>query len=547
MLTALETRNFALLANARIDFPAHGFCALTGETGAGKSMLVGALALVLGGRLGDTLIKPGSNRAEITACFTPSAAALSWLQDAGMNEPDDLLVVRRVIDADRRSRAFVNGRPTALVQLAELVGGMVSICGQHEHLQLRHAGRRRSLLEAYAGAQEQAAAVAATYQAWQQAQRKLAAAEQGASDHQARRQRLTALLSEADMIGLSAQTWAEHNSILGIHGSAAEVAGLLQDSSTCLAASLAQLAEARQATERIAVIDPAAANLAAMLGEVEDIAAEALREISRRGEHANQIDVDALTRAEEFMSQVHTMMRLHNKASAQDLLTSLADARQELAELSNDGVDQARELVRLALASWLAAARDLAAKRRQAGPKLATKVCASLRYLGMREAVFKIELPASNGEPSPHGSEDVVFTFGPRASLPAGSLSTIASGGELSRVALALLAEADRDIGTLVFDEIDAGVGGKVAAQIGTRLAALGRKRLVLCVTHLPQVAAAAAHHWQIAVNHNDQAEVTSLGEAQRIEEIARMLTGHKITEASRRNARELLANRHPT
>lgn len=542
MLEALEVRGFAHLACARLEFPARGFCALTGETGAGKSLLVGAMSLALGGGAAGRT-RAGAERAEVTASFLPGRAARMWLEDAGMDDPGGGLVVRRVLGPGRRTRAFINGRTAAAAQLAELVGGMFSIFGQHEHLQLRRAARRRGLLDAFAGAQRESGAVHAAHVRWRRARDALREAERGAAVLLVRHNEIREMLAEVEVAGLTAPAWEENSAVLDRQGAAAELAGLWVSVSADVREAAERLAAAHRAAQRISEIDGRCADLFALLGDARAVAEESSRETGRRMQSAEEVDTAALAEAEAFVAETHRLMRRHRQVSAAALLEHLNGLRAELAALGNGGEQEARACEKAERARWARFAGRLSAKRTRAAARLAHEVCGTLRGLGMAHASFGVELIPGDGEPAAHGAEGVEFSFGARKGVAAGDLCASASGGELSRVSLALLAAAGGDgERALIFDEVDAGIGGRAAAQVGAKLAELGRRRLVLCVTHLPQVAAAAGHHWLVAAGADGNARTIEISGDERAEEIARMLAGKEVTEASRRNAREILA-----
>lgn len=544
MIRALEVRNFVNIAAASLELPATGFCALTGETGVGKSMLVDALALLLGGRFKQSQIREGSESAEIVAVFAPPerGEVASWLARQDLTAAAGELILRRVLHRGGRARCYINGTATTASQLETLAGMLVAICGQNEHLKLRQAERRRLLLDTAAGATRLAAAVAARHREHQQAVARLEAARARAAAAAEEVARVEADLGELDALGICAASWEENNRILDLQANAQELHELQER----LAANVASLGELAAASapdaRRLAELRGASGQLGEDLASVEALVEDIARALAKLREGLGEVDQQALEDAEGFVAEATRLARKHRLLGGDQLPAHAEQLRAKLAELGAEDVAALEEGARRALASWREAAAALSAKRRARAGELAAAVQASLRQLGMAGARFRIELSPADG-PTRFGAEDVEFLFAARARGALNPVGEVASGGEMSRLTLALFSLTGGDgARALVFDEVDTGISGKTAAHVGSLLAELGRRRLVLCVTHLPQVAAAASSHWRVgAADADGTASFAAISGAAREEEIARMLAGRRITAASRSNAREIL------
>lgn len=544
MLASLEVRDFAHIAAATLELPPTGFCVLTGETGVGKSLLVDALALALGGRQGRNVVRAGATEAEVAVQLdlAGNGAVHEWLERQGLGGDGDQVVVRRVIGASRRSRAYVNGHLATLAQLAGLSGHLVGICGQHEHLQLHDATRRRGLLDATAGTAAERVATAAAHGQWQAVREQLAQARELADRVTSRIEELEDWLEELERVDITAVRLEEQERVLSMQGNAAELAELHAGLRQGLAATGQSLSACHGQATRLGELDDRCAELARQLGTIQDLHNDASRDAARLGGGEMEVDAAALAEAESFVAATHRLARRYRLAGPEVLPGFIAGLQEELAGLGQADVAASERQLATALAGWRRTAGLLSAKRTAAAGTLGRKVQASLRRLGMPEARFAVALTPL-AEPAVHGAEAVAFTFAARRSSGLDDLAAVASGGELSRISLALLTHAAGTGGRdLVFDEVDAGVGGKAAAHVGNLLAELGRTRLVLCVTHLPQVAAAAACHWRVVAALDGTASFAQVAGGAREEEVARMLAGHKVTKASRDNAKDILA-----
>ena len=548
MLRALSIRNFVVVDTLDVEF-APGFTVLTGETGAGKSILLDALGLLLGDRFETRQLRAGCERAELAAMFDlqPSSDIARWLDDAGLDAGGELLV-RRVLDAQGRSRAFVNGRPATLAQLAQLGAALLDLHGQHAHQALLHADAQRALLDGFAGARALANDVAQSWHAWRDAAARRDHAAAAEATLAAERDALAERKRELDALALQPREWTELEAAqrrlanaATLIDAATQVEDALTDGDDAIAHRLSRTVQKLTAAS---ADDPALAEVVALLAPASiqiDEASRAIRDYRRRLD----LDPDELARVEARLAAVHDVARRHRvRPDALAALTEATNAR--LAELG--AASDAKALayaVAEAKRRYDALAAKLSEGRRRAAGDLAARVTAAMQELAMAGGRFEIAL-APLASPAATGAESVTFLVATHPKQASGALSRVASGGELSRVALAIQVAASEvgDVDTLVFDEVDTGIGGAAAATVGRMLQALGVRRQVLCVTHLPQVAAHADHHFRV-VKTGDGNTVTSelsmLTSGSRVDELARMLAGHEITAKTRAHARELL------
>ncbi len=550
MLRSLTIRDFVTVSALDVDFAA-GFTVLTGETGAGKSILLDALGLLLGDRFDVGQLRAGAERAELAATFdvgdVPTAAV--WLTDQALAADGTDVLLRRVLDAQGRSRAWINGRPATLAQLKTLGEMLVALHGQHAHQTLGQSETQRALLDAFGGFTTLTAEVNARWRAWRSAVERRDAAQSAAvataSEREfleERRRELAALaVTEAEWRDLAtAQSRLAHAAEL--IGLATEAAGALVDADDSLATRLAQLlARLRAAVAHDAALGAVVALLEPAHIELAE-AARALRDYQR---HLD-LDPGELARVETRLAALHEVARKH-RVKPEALPTLLAETEARLAALSESADATAlAERAEKAERDYRDAATQLSKKRRFHGNELAHRVTAALQALAMTGGRFEVSL-APLGNPASHGMDDVEFRVTAHPKQPVGPRARVASGGELSRIALALSVVASEagSVPTLVFDEVDSGIGGGVAATVGQLLQALGATRQVLCVTHLPQVAAFADAHYRVAkagTADGVTSEVVPLAAADRIEELARMLGGAAITAKTRAHAGELFA-----
>jgi DNA repair protein RecN (Recombination protein N) len=612
MLTDLRIRNLAIIEDLEIVFEP-GFNVITGETGAGKTILMRALGLLLGDRGGADLIREGAHEAEIEALFTGPAvgaalaaaacrappiddaaaageapptgdAAAAWEvpptesvstapealapgdtaaardDDTDPGAESDELTIRRAIAAGRQ-RAYVNDRLVTTGRLTALGEHLVHVYGQHEHHTLLKPESQRDILDAAGGLAALAATMRARYRDLVDLERRLCLVREGAASLAARRELLAYQVQELARVALlpgeaaeleREREWLRHAERL--HAAAAEAERTLYAGDAAVLDTLARLASRLAG---LASIDPELGEAARLLDEARPALEEAALRLGTRA-RAIAADPERLERVEERLAVIQRLARKHG-CSADELVERRAAAERELAELEG-GTDPAEIERRVASATATAwqAADALSAARRTAARALAKRITAGLRELALAGAEITIDLeplaasPATSparrrGEQtlSPAGAERVVFLFAPNRGEPPRSLARIASGGELSRVMLALKAATAgaSEVPTLLFDEVDAGIGGGVAEVVGRKLAQLARGRQVICITHLPQIAACADHHFVVRrrpARGRTRSSAERLSDAERVEELARMLGGVTITAQARRHAAEL-------
>ena len=545
MLLHLCLRNYILTRHLEIEFPP-GFCVLTGETGAGKSLLVGALALLAGDRSGEAKARrqDGGDNAEIEAAFSvaANAAAKQWLQDNALADDNDadMLLVRRVIGGGgRKSATFVNGRQTPLALAAEIVSLNLEICGQHAHYSLRAAAAHRDLLDSFAAADT--GSVAAAYHRWRDAEKKHAACRVAQSQDDERRRILEADLTELTPLEFSDDKWRQTNDTLTKTTHAADLAAAVTRALQALAGdggAQTGLSAARRLLGEMRRHDNSVADMLQTLNDADGLINTLTRELSAYGDDLT-LEPEQQIRAEEYVGECHRLARKHGLADAALLGKIITDKQAELDALpAAADLEKWREEEEAARQRLRALCDSLGDKRRLAAKTLEKKVNALLRRLAMPKARFVVTLPPLPTATA-HGAEKVLFQIATRDNMAAGDIAAIASGGELSRLGLAiqLAAGQTQTAAASVFDEVDAGVGGATAGVVGALLKSLGETRQVLCVTHLPQVAACAAAHWRV----EDGMVVRRLSDEERIEEIARMNSGENITAAARAHAAEML------
>jgi DNA repair protein RecN (Recombination protein N) len=549
MLRLLSVRNFAVVEALEVEFQA-GFTVLTGETGAGKSILLDALSLLLGDRFETRQLRPGAERAEIAAEFDGdgSPGLRAWLAAQDLAD-DDPLLLRRVLDAQGRSRAYVNGHPATLAQLADIGERLIDLHGQHAHQSLGRPDAQRQLLDAFGGVEPLARDVAAAWRAWREAVERRDRGGREAAARQVERDALAARHAELTALGATVDEWqtlSQAQSRLAhaatLLDAAATVEAELTEGDAALGARLAALAHRLgQAAQH----DRALADIALLADEAKIRVDEAARSLRAYREHLD-LDPGELARVEARLAAFHDLARKH-RVRPEALPELAGETGRRLAELAADadvdaltrGVEQARQ-------AYDGLARELTARRKAAASALAKRVGAMMKELAMAGGRCEIALAAVD-EPASFGAESVEFRVATHPKQPLGPLARVASGGELSRLALAIqvvLAEVGR-VPTLIFDEVDVGIGGAVAATVGRMLHELGARRQVLCVTHLPQVAACADLHYRVTkIGKGDSVatELSRLNAAARVEELARMLGGHEITAKTRAHAGELLA-----
>ena len=548
MLKFLSIRDFVIVSSLELDFSA-GFTALTGETGAGKSILIDALSLALGERGDATMVRTGCERAEISAEFDVGAAMQVWLEEQDLAGDDGVCLLRRVLDSGGRSRGFINGRSATLQQLREAGEQLLAIHGQHAHQSLLRPDAQRVLLDSYAGLDGDAAQVSMLHRSWQALQRRRIALNENAEAVAAERELLQFQCDELSGLNFSAPDWRvlqadyerlSHAASL-LETAEFGVETLSEADSSCLAQLNALTVRVRDALAHDAALSDTLKMLESAQAELQE-AVYGLRHYQQRLE----TDPARLHEQEQRIQNVMDAARKHRVAPEQ-LAEVLQRGHARLAELGGDAdLAELEKQEQAARTTYLQAAKKLSAARQKSAAKLSAEITAAMQALAMQGGTFSVALlPLAEG--NAHGLESIELQVAANPGVPPRSLAKVASGGELSRISLAIQVATSRiaSVPTLIFDEVDSGIGGRVAEIVGALLKQLGKHYQVMCVTHLPQVAAKADQQWQVskAVEHGvTLSHITVLGAPQRVEEIARMLGGATITDTTRKHAAEMLS-----
>jgi DNA repair protein RecN (Recombination protein N) len=552
MLRSLIIRDFVIVDRMELEFSS-GFTVLTGETGAGKSILIDALALVLGERADAIVVRGGAERADISAEFDAAGhrQVEHWLAENGLSGDEGGCLVRRAIEASGRSRGFINGRPVTLAQLRELGEYLVDIHGQHQHQSLLRPAAQRLLLDAYGGLLPSAAGVRERYRAWQTRRDDRVAFETNAAAITAEREQLEWQAHELEALHLADGEWAE---LTAEHARLAHAASLIEAAQAGTDAlsegensCLAQLNAVINRLNSLLEHDGRLREILDALEPAQIQLQDAVYSLRRYGERL-ELDPQRLREVEHRLDAIHSAARKY-RVSPEELSARLEAARSRLRELGEGGdAESLRRLEEDARAACDAEAKTLSAARKKAAAKLSQEVTQAMQTLAMAGGRFEASLSALP-EVAAHGLETIEFLVAAHKGMAAHPLGKVASGGELSRISLAVQTVTSRvaQVPTLIFDEVDAGIGGRVAEIVGKLLKQLGRTFQVMCVTHLPQVAASADQQWQVSkttANGKVLSKLTVLDRDQRLEEIARMLGGVKITETTRKHAAEMLRGR---
>jgi len=549
MLLSLNIRDFVIVDRLGLEF-SPGFTVLTGETGAGKSILIDALALVLGERGDAGVVRVGCERAELAAEFDIAKLPQlqSWLDDNGIAGDPGVCLMRRTIDSTGRSRAFINGSGVTLQQLREAGEYLVDIHGQHAHQSLLKSAVQRELLDAYAGLTMPAREVAQHYRVWQSVRERRMAWEKDSVAALAELEQLEWQVSELQALNLGPEEWPE---LQAEHARMAHAASLLEGAQygvELLAdGDLALLSQLNGLIGRINKVLEHDAALGEPLAMLDSAAAQLQEAAYSLRHYAQRLDLDPerLSEAEQRLETLHGAARKY-RVTPEALPQLLLERGQRLAGLQHMGsAVELRQQEDAARDAYFARAATLSAERQGAAQDLSAKVSEAMQQLAMAGGRFEVALCALE-EGDVHGLERVEFLVSAHSSLPAKSLAKVASGGEMSRISLAIQVMTSKvaAVPTLIFDEVDVGIGGGVAEVVGKMLRGLGAERQVLCITHLPQVAALGDQHWQVAKCTRDGqvlSQITLLEPQQRIEEIARMLGGVEITSTTRQHAAEML------
>ncbi len=551
MLRSLVIRDFVIVDALELDFES-GFTALTGETGAGKSIMIDALSLALGGRAEANVVRVGKARAEIAAEFDLSRIldARNWLRDNELADDDkNMLLFRRVLDAGGRSKAFINGTSVTLTQMRDLAELLMDVHGQHEHQTLLKRDAQLSLLDGFADNEALLIDVKTKHAAWSQLRSTRAAREANEIAIAREFEELNYQIGELEALKFSVTRWEE---TLNEQRRLANAAGLIESAQSAIdsfdddeGAVLSRIDEVASRLSRDAETDPALKESVALV----DSASVELREaVSNLRHYLRTLDVDParLTQIDREMADVQEIARKF-RIEPKRIPDILQQKRDRMSALGGgQSLDELIAAEEAASATFMDAAKKLTKSRQLAAKKFAANVTKSLQELAMPGGKFAVEFTPR--EPSASGLEGCEFQVAAHEGQTLGPLAKIASGGELSRVSLAIqmLASAKASVATMIFDEVDAGIGGRVAEVVGRLLRSLGSQHQVLAVTHLPQVAACAQHQFQVAktaIEGVATTSITRLTDKTRVEEIARMLGGIKITDATRKHAAEMLRN----
>jgi len=551
MLTQINIRNFAIVDHLELELTA-GMSALTGETGAGKSIIVDALALLLGDRGDNSVIRHGAEKAEISAVFDFGAlpVARAWLADRDLANEDNECHVRRVINRGGRSRAYISGTPQPLQVLKELGNYLVDIHGQHEHQSLLRRDAQRQLLDDYAGNTALLNEVAGHYQRWRDLEQQLTALRQADAQRDARMDQLRYQIDELRVLDLRAGEMAE---LEAEHRRLAHAGRLLE---TCQRAQdrlydneevsvQILLSQVQQELNALITLDGQLSAPAELINAALIQVQEASDEL-RRYTQVLELDPQRLAGLEQRLAEIHRLTRKH-RVEADELPELLQRMEHELDSLEHRDLheEQLEKEQAQAFQAYSDSAAVLNKQRTVAATELAEQISAAMQGLGMPGGRFAITLEPLT-RPSPTGLENVKFLVSANPGQPLKPLRRVASGGELSRISLAIqvLAAHSARIPTLIFDEVDSGIGGGIAEVVGRQLHELGENRQVLCVTHLPQVAAQAHRHLKVD-KHTDGVEthtsINILQPTERVEELARMLGGLEMTAQTLAHAREML------
>ena len=550
MLRTLSIRDFVIVDSIELEFSA-GFTVFTGETGAGKSILIDALTLALGGRGDASVVREGAAKADITADFAVGEQARDWLAANEFSVEEGGALLRRVIDNAGRSKAYINGIAATASQLRELGDMLVDIHGQHAHQSLMKTEAQRVLLDGQAGAGADIKAVAASHKAWRALARQLQEFETNAANVLYERERLEWQVNELEKLAVKPGEWAE---VSNEQSRLSHAASLLEGAQEALAALsesedhpiLSQLSSLNQKLGKLANIDT---GLQAIVDLIEPARIQLQEAVYAINDYLDRVDLDPerLRQVESRMEAIHSAARKFRVPEEQlpEEHAKLAERLTQIADASDiEGLRKQEEKLK---AAYLDVAGRLSATRALAARQLGEAVTRAMQELNMTGGRFEVAL--NPGEPSAHGLEQVEFLVAGHAGVAARPLAKVASGGELARISLAIsvITSNATTTPTLIFDEVDSGIGGGVAEVVGRLLRRLGQERQVLCVTHLPQVASQAGQHFQVAKGTLDNGKTASridvLDAKARVEEVARMLGGLEITATTRKHARELLAS----
>ena len=549
MLKFLSIRDFVIIDSLELDFSS-GFTALTGETGAGKSILIDALSLALGERGNADVVRSGCERAEISTEFDIADLPdlQSWLREQELIGDANVCLLRRVLDASGRSRGFINGRSATLQQMRDAGEYLLDIQGQHAHQSLLRPDAQRDLLDGYAGLIREVEELAGLFREWQMLLRRHTKLEQTAEAVVSERELLLFQRHELEMLNFTVQAWMELQTDYARLSHAFDLLETAQFGVEILSeADTACLAQLNALTVRLRVGIEFDGSLRDTLNIVESAQNDLQEAVYALRHYPQKVDVDPkkLREQEQRMTAVVDASRKYRVIPEQlpEVLQCIVARLDDLGSDADLAVLAQQEAA--AREQYLSAAKKLGAARKKAAEKLSREITSTMQTLAMQGGYFAVALKAL-ADGNAHGLEVLEFQVAINPGSPLRSLAKVASGGELSRISLAIQVAASQaaTVPTLIFDEVDSGIGGRVAEIVGALLKRLGQRHQVMCVTHLPQVAAMADAQWQVSKSGRNGATVSTisiLDQAERVEEIARMLGGVRITDTTRKHAAEML------
>lgn len=552
MLLSLTLSEFVIVPRLSLELDS-GFTTLTGETGAGKSILIDALQFLLGARADTIVIREGASKTEVCGIFSMPPACSEWLEENGFDAGEKEILLRRTLDLRGRSRAWINGSPATANQMRSLGERLVDIHGQHANQSLLKPSEQLRLLDNHGGLNQHRLEVRSFYSAWQDSKTALDSARKRIAGLQEEFERLSWMKEDLDALAPEEDEWSkiseEHTKLANasaLRDGANEALALLSDDD---ASAGALIGKAYQALESLTRYDPKLENLVQQLSDAASIVSDAASTISAYLD-SSDLDEEQFAEVDRRLSAFYDTARKFH-VSPDKLSEVRARVNHQLAELSS-GIDitNLESAEKEARFAYMQAARALSSSRKRAAASLSRRVTAAMQKLSMEGGSLDIVLSAC--DPGPSGLDHCEFLVAGHAGVTPRNLSKVASGGELSRISLAIAVITSRatPVSTLIFDEVDAGIGGAVAEVVGRLLQRLGADRQVLCVTHQPQVACCASSHLHVekeTIGNTTTSTVRRLNSKDRVQEIARMLGGIKLTQATLDHAREMLETSTPS
>ena len=554
MLTQLTINNFAIVRQLEIEL-AKGMSVITGETGAGKSIAIDALGLCLGQRIETSMVREGQERAEICATFfiEPTNPAYQWLQEQELQDPDNPsdCILRRVINADGRSKAFINSTPVSASQLKEIGQYLIHINGQHASQLLLKNDYQLQLVDTFAHHNDLLAQMREDYRAWKNLQTEVKNFQQKVAENEAKKQLLQYQVEELDEFALRPNEYLELEEDQRRLSNSEQLTQLSQSALQLLSENEtvsidSMLYRATQYIDELSELDPRYVSVQTMLNDALIQVQEATSEVQHLASHIEQ-DPMLLQEIEQRLGQALQLARKHN-VKPEELVEWHQKLKAELTALLDFSESEERLILeeKSAFEKMQNTAKQLHESRSQAAEKLAQQVTDSIKGLAMENAEFFIEVNSDLAKVAANGADNIVFTLRSNLGQQAQPLAKVASGGELSRISLAIqvLTSDQSAIPTLIFDEVDVGISGKTASVVGKLLRQLGDKCQVLCVTHLPQVACHGHHQFNVekfTVDDKTETKMTALSQEERVPALARLLGGSEITDLALANAQEML------